>query len=120
MELPQPHCAVRVQVVKSTLTRSVTRNAGGAGVRAVSVMNAAILKVRLQLSDVVVAMGLIWLVLEEGSRAIKGIVVGRHLGAGDRNRSDGGGGGHVQGMHPSDGGVGRSFLRTAAAPQRWA
>lgn len=118
-----PYGTVGVQVVEVPIGSSVIRRSRRAGIRTVAVMDSSVLKVRLQLSYVVVRVGLIWLVLVERPWAIHGLVVWRHLGARNGNGADSSGsrGGDVQRLNPTDGGVGWGVLSVAGVTQtRWA
>lgn len=81
VERPDPHGAVGVQVIEVPIGRGVIRGSRRAGIRTVAVMHPPVLKVRLQLSDVIVGVRLIWLVLVEGPRAEQRLIIWRHLGA---------------------------------------
>lgn len=82
-------------------------------------MHPPVLKIRLQLSDVVVRVGLIWLVLIKRPRAVHRLVVRRHLGPRNGDGADGcgGRGGDVQRLNPADSGIRRSVLSVAGIAQ---
>lgn len=101
--VPDSDGAVGIYVVVGELQRA------GTIARTVAILDPAVLEVRLQLSDVVVGLGGLWVGLRVGPAGEPRAVVEEHVVVrGDLCPVDGygvNGGGGVEGVHPADGGV---------------